>query len=95
MSVVLPLLLYILGSILLVVLIILGVKLIQVVDRTNVILDDVEQKAKSLDVLFQAVDSVSNTISLLGDKMFDGVSGLIARIFSRRKKHKEEEDIYE
>ena len=43
---VLPILLYILGSILLVVLIILGIKLIQTVDRANAILDDLEEKSK-------------------------------------------------
>ena len=40
---VLPVILYILGSILLVVLIILGIKLIQTIDRANVLLDDLDK----------------------------------------------------
>lgn len=89
LSDVLPILLYILGSILLVVLIILGIKLIQTVDRANALLDDLEEKAKSLNGFFSVVDSFSNTIAVVGDRIVDGVSGMISSFFHRRKKKKE------
>lgn len=96
---VLPILLYILGSILLVVLIILGIKLIQTVDRANAILDDLEEKAKSLNGFFNVVDSFSNTIAVIGDRVIDGISGMISSFFHKRKKKKdkieEEMDEYE
>ena len=44
----LPILLYLLGITLLVILIILGIKLIHTVDKTNDILDDAYNKSKSL-----------------------------------------------
>lgn len=89
LSDVLPVLLYILGSILLVVLIILGIKLIQTVDRANALLDDLEEKAKSLNGFFNVVDSFSNTIAVVGDRIVDGVSGMISSFFHKRKKKKE------
>ena len=42
-------LLYVLGSILLVVLIILGIKLINTMNKINVVVDDINKKVKSLD----------------------------------------------
>lgn len=95
---VLPVLLYILGSILLVILIILGIKLIQTIDRANVVLDDIEQKSKSLNGFFNIIDGLSNTIAVVGDRLVDGVSGMISHFFHKRKKKKdkkEEIDEYE
>ena len=92
---VLPILVYFLGSILLVVLIILGIKLIQTVDRANSILDDLEEKAKSLNGFFNVIDSFSNTIAVVGDRIIDGGTGLISSFFHKRKKKKEEEEMDE
>ena len=89
---VLPIILYTLGSILLVVLIILGIKLIQTIDRANVVLDDIEQKSKSLNGFFNIVDGLSNTIAVVGDRVIDGVSGMISHFFHKRKKKKEENE---
>ena len=85
---VLPILLYILGSILLVVLIILGIKLIQIVDRANAILDDLEEKSKSLNGLFTVVDNFSNAIAIVGDRVVDGIAGMVSSFFHKRKTRK-------
>jgi len=93
---VLPILMYILGSILLVVVIILGIKLIQTIDRANALLDDLEQKSKSLNWIFSVVDNFSNAIAVVGDRVVDGVTGMISSFFHKRKKKKDEEiDEYE
>ena len=95
---VLPILMYILGSILLVVLIILGIKLIQTVDRANSLLDDLEEKSKSLNGLFDAVSNVSSAIAVVGDRIVDGIAGMISTFFHKRKKRKskkEESEDYE
>ncbi|MBQ7136991.1 MAG: hypothetical protein IJO43_03355 [Bacilli bacterium] len=89
---VLPILLYILGSILLVVLIILGIKLIQTVDRANALLDDLEEKSKSLDGIFTVVDNFSNAIAVVGDRVVDGIAGMVSSFFHKRKKKKIKEE---
>ncbi len=89
---VLPILMYILGSILLVVLIILVIKLIQTVDRANTILDDLEQKSKSLNGIFSAVENFSSAIAVVGDRIVDGVTGMISSFFHKRKKKKAKEE---
>jgi len=85
---VLPILLYTLGSILLVVLLILGIKLIQTVDRANAILDDIEEKSKSLNVFFSMLDNFSNAIAVVGDRVVDGIAGMVSSFFHKRKTRK-------
>ena len=93
LNVVFPIIMYILGSILLVVLIILVLKLIYTVDKTNEILDDVDRKIKTLDGLFNAIDTTSATLNAIGDRLVDGIFNLIGRF--TKKKNREEEEGYE
>lgn len=87
----LPILIYVLLAVLLVYIIILVSKLIKTVDKTNSILDDIEEKSQSLNNLFYMIDSVSDTIASINEKVVDRVIGLIKKIFIR-KKGKEDED---
>ena len=91
---ILPIIMYILGIVLLVTVIILVLKLIKTVDKTNILLDDLEEKSRSLDNLFYCVDSITDTIASVNDKVIDGLAGFFGKIF-KRKSRKEEEDEYE
>ena len=84
MSTVLPVFLYALGIVLLVVLIILGIKLIKVVDKTDRILDDVEGKVKSLDGFFAIFDKVGDSLLSLSGTVVSSVSGLVSKVFKKR-----------
>lgn len=83
-----PLVLYTLGSILLVILIILGIKLIKTVDKTNMILDDAYNKTRSLNGLFNAIDHVTDALSSINDSIVSAVSSTIGRLFYKDKKTK-------
>lgn len=89
---VLPLIIYILVAILLVVLIVLGMKLVETVNKTNAVLDDLEKKSKSLNGIFDTIDSVTDTVSLVSDKIVEGISGLIGKAVSFAKRKKKVED---
>ena len=86
---VLPIILYVLGIVLVGILIIIGVKLIYTIDKTNEILDDVEKKSKSLNGVFEMVDNVTDSLSIISDTVVDGIVGLVSRIFKKRKREKE------
>lgn len=86
----LPILLYIFGIVLLIVLIILGIRLIQTIDRANRLLDDVEDKVNSLNGFFHIVDTITDNLAFLSDRVVGTISGFISKIFRRKKK--EEED---
>ena len=86
---VLPVILYVLGIVLVAILIIIGVKLIYTIDKTNQILDDIENKSRSINGVFEIVDSVTDSLSIISDTIVDGLVGLISRIFKRRRREKE------
>lgn len=84
----LQIVLYVLGSILLLTLIILVVKLIVSIDRVNAILDDVEDKMKTVDGIFALIDKLTDSVSLVSDRIVDGLAGLISKVFTSKKKKK-------
>ena len=87
---VLQVFLYLLGSILLVVLIVLGVKLIITMNKIEKVVDDINVKVNSLNGLFSVIDFTTDKISLLSDKMIDGVTSLFRRLFRKRKDEEDE-----
>ena len=81
----LSIVLYVLGSILLVVLIILGIKLIVTMDKINKLVDNINTKVDSLNGLFSVIDFTTNKLTMVSDKIVDGVSGLVKKVFNRKK----------
>ena len=92
---ILPIVIYALLSVLLIVLIVLGIKLIDTVNKTNAVLDDIEKKSKSLDGIFSTIDNVTDAVSVVSDKLVDGIATIFGKVLSFRKKKKVEEDEYE
>ena len=88
---VLPIILYSLGIILLIVLIILSIKLIHTIDKTNKILDDAYNKTKSLNGIFNAIDRVTDALSNVSDSLVGAITTGLNKVFSRKRKKKEEE----
>lgn len=87
-----PLVLYILGAVLLVILIILGVKLIKTINKTNEILEDAYNKTKSLDGIFNVIDGITDTLSSISDSLVGVVTSVVNKLFYRKKKKDMEED---
>lgn len=86
----LTVLLYALGSILLVILIILGIKMINTMNKIDVVVDDINKKVKSLDGFFSIIDFTTDKLAMLSDRLVDSVSSLIKRIFKRKEDNNEE-----
>ena len=82
-----------LSSILLVVLIVLGIKLINTVNKFDSVLDEVNIKLKKVDGVFDVMDTITDSVSLVSDKLVDTVAFLIRKIF--QKKNRKEDDMYE
>lgn len=88
--------LYVLGSILLVVLIVLGIKLIISVERINAILESVEKKVKTVDKVFNVVDKVADSCAIVSERVVDVLDSGLAKLFVRKSKkikELEEEDL--
>ena len=81
---VLPVILYILGSVLLVALIVLTVKLIITMNKIEKVVDNITIKVKTLDQAFDMIGVVTQKFSAIPDKVIDGVSLLIDKIFKKK-----------
>ena len=83
----------ILSSILLIALIILIVKLIGTVEKINNVVDEFETRLKKTDRMFGIVDTFTDSMALFSDKIVDGITFCLKKIFTRKKG--KENDIYE
>lgn len=92
MTEVLSIILYILGSILLIVLIILGIKMIITMNKIGEITDDINTKLKSLNGFFSVIDFTTDKLATITDKFVEGVTSLIRRIFKKKKEEEYEDE---
>lgn len=84
--------LYILGSTLLIVLIILGIKLIITMNKIENVVDDINVKVDKLNGLFNIIDYTTDKLAIVSDKMVEGVSYFLKKMFFKKNKKKEEKD---
>ncbi len=89
---VLQIIIYVLLIILIAVAIVIGIKLIGTLNKVDALVDDVNSKVKTLDRVFEIIDSFNNKMSLIGDSVIGFVSGGIKRLFKDRKKDNYEEE---
>ena len=84
--------LYILGSTLLIVLIILGIKLIITMNKIENVVDDINVKVDKLNGLFNIIDYTTDKLAIVSDKMVEGVSYVLKKMFFKKNKNKEEKN---
>lgn len=81
---VLPVVLYILGAILLVCLIVLTIKMIITMNKIEKVVDNITEKVRTLDKIFEVVGLVTGKVTVITDKIVDTASILIEKIFKRK-----------
>ena len=72
-------------SVLVVFLIVISIKLLYTVDKINVILDDAEKKLKSVNGVFTAIDTVTDSITLISETVIGKVLMMVEKIFKKKK----------
>lgn len=77
--------LLVLVSVLVVFLIAISIKLLYTVDKINVILDDAEKKLKSVNGVFTAIDTVTDSITLISETVIGKVLMMVEKIFKKKK----------
>lgn len=92
MNEILPIILYILGSILLVVLIILGIKLIIMMDKLKVTVDNINNKVESLNGFFHIIDFTTDKLAMISDKVAQTITTFIKKVFYRNKEEENEDE---
>ncbi len=85
-------LLTVLGIILLATLIVLCVRLNFTISKVDILLSDLEKKMNTVNHAFEVVDKITNSVSLVNDKMVDAIASIVAKLFTKRKNKKEIEE---
>lgn len=81
----LPIIIYILLIIILLIGIVLAIKCLITLDKVEKVVDNVNEKVKALDGLFHIIDSTTDRIVLITDKVIEGITSLIASLFTSKK----------
>lgn len=82
---------YLFGIALFIVMIILGVKVIQLLDRAEEVLSNVEDKVNTLNGIFSVINKATTSIDLIGSKIVGSVVGVVDKIFKKKKEDNEYE----
>lgn len=69
-----------------VVLIILGIKLIAILNKADDLLDDVNAKMEKLNGIFNLIDKTSEVIENASDKIARGITRSVSALFRKNKK---------
>ena len=88
----LPIVIYLLIIAILIVGIILGIKLVNTLNRVDKVVEDTQKKMDSLNGVFSIIDFVTDKISALSDRLVDTISDFFTKkLFKKRKKKSIEE----
>lgn len=92
LSSILPIIVYILLSIFLIVAIIVGIKLVFVLNKVNALVDDVTAKVKTLDRIFSVIDFASDKVTAIGESIIGFVGNIFGKMFKKKLKDMEDEE---
>ena len=81
-----------LSSILLIALTVLVIKMINTLKKVDKVIDDVSVKSSKLDGVFNIVESVTDTVNSIGDKVSNSIVGMVSNIINRRKRKDDENE---
>ena len=90
LSAVLPVILYFVLIILVIVLIVLAIRMIGTLKRVDEVVDDVNGKVKKLNGLFDVVDSATDTLSIMSNRIVSILTNSIDKLFTKNKKKEDE-----
>ena len=88
----LPIIIYFLLIVLLIVFIILGIRLIQSINKIDRVVEDVNDKVQSLNGFFSVIDFITDKASSVTEKVADGFASLINKIFKKNEKEEIEDE---
>lgn len=88
---VLPIILYLLIFVLIVFLIVLVYRAIKTLAKVEEVVEDVNNKSKKLNGLFDIVDTTADGLSKFSDIIVNGVSTLLVGLFTKKKKEDKDE----
>ena len=87
-----PIILYLLGSILLIVLIVLGLRIIKTLNRIDYLIDDVNYKSSKLNGVFDIVDHTTDALANVSDMAVGFLTKTIRNLINKKGKEESENE---
>ena len=84
--------LYALGSCLLLVLIFLSIRLFFTLEKVDKLIDDINDKSRKLDGLFDSIDKITDVVSSVNNKFIGIIFNTLSSIKNKLKRKKERKD---
>lgn len=81
-----PIILYLLGSIVLIVFIVLGIRLIKTLNRVDYLIDDINTKSGKLNGIFDIVDNGADALASVSDIAVGFLTRTVRNLFERKGK---------
>ena len=81
----LPIIIYVLLIIVLLIGIVLAIKCLITLDKVEKVVDNVNDKVRALDRLFHIIDTTTDRVVLITDKVIEGLTSLVANLFITKK----------
>ena len=81
----LPIIIYVLLIVVLLIGIVLAIKCLITLDKVEKVVDNVNDKVRTLDGLFHIIDTTTDRVVLITDKVIEGITSLIANLFITKK----------
>ena len=82
----LPIVIYVLLIIVLLIGIILAIKFLITLEKIDRVVDNVNDKVRALDGLFHIIDTTTDRIVLVTDKVVEGLTSVVSGLFASKKK---------
>ena len=86
LQVYLPIVVNILLIVFLIVAIIIGIKVSDLIDKTNHVADSISEKLDSLNGIFKAIDFATDKVNSIANKAVDSIVSGISKIFGKKAK---------
>ena len=61
-------------------------------NKMEQVVDDINTKVSSLNGVFNIIDATTDRLALLSDRMVDGISLIIRKLFAKKKKKDKEKE---
>ena len=82
----LPIVIYILLIVLIIVAIIIGIKVILTMNKLDSLVEDVTEKVKTLDRVFELIDFATDKVTIISESVIGYVAGALGKLFGQKKK---------
>ena len=88
----LPIIIYLLLIAVLIIAIVIGIKVVTLLNNVNHLTESISDKVDSLNGIFKAIDFATDKVSDFTTKAVDKIIGLFSKVGRRKSKIKEEEE---